>query len=472
MNRVRPKMALAVPEFLKHAPVLPFIESNPVQRAIYRGSTRTLRSLLRLGSDANTRCGRLKQTPLMLVCYSPDRNKRSLMTDLLIAGGADERLTDRNGWNALFYACALGISDVAASLINNAKVELTAADKEGNTVLHVCAMEGHSAILMLLLKEMRMCGSSVNLYNNTGLTPLVVAIAQGQAECARLLHNAGGFPKLSRDDFARILSMAFSHPKIARDLLQSMMPAGSKLEIFSRSVTSSSLPITEIHSCSSASGPPSICPSEQGTDKTLSSAAHSSASHDNNHEPTSMSNESPEGASRVLSELPKVPPSSGKSCTCSGHHVNVMATSRYGVRKRTVTYPCNHIISALLNSSKPRLQLPSLSTCTKTPVPISPEWLEAVKHYRQPVQLPTHFPSSKPMPLTSPIPTTSPRVLSRTATRESPMNSQSSGSPPTRQPLSTSPPRLGNMRSEVTFMSKSATQSRRNSEQRAYLSSD
>ena len=349
------RMALAVPDCVKRAPSLSFADSNPIQRAIYCGSTRTLRYLMRLGSNPNVRSGQLRQTPLMLVCYVSDRAKRCVMTDLLLANGADETLVDRNRWNPLFYACALGIADVAERLIENAKVELTPVDKDGNTVLHICAMEGHSAILLLLLKEMRLCGTSVNLYNNMGMTPLVVAISQGQPECATLLHSAGGFPRLSENDFACLLSMSYSYPDFARDLLHSMMPAGSKLAEFRLKS-----PLLSSQDSSSKSSRVTI------PDQEAPSSDHSSDT----------------GSQDSLHRLPH-------RSQQPGTNLSQLANKR--------TYPCNMIITAVSKKYGNTYQISDRVPQIRPQVPVSPEWVEAVQQYRHLPSLPPTKPAAAPL---------------------------------------------------------------------------
>ena len=370
----RTRMALSVPDCVKRAPSLSFAESNPIQRAIYCGSTRTLRYLLRLGSNPNIRSGQLRQTPLMLVCYVPDRAKRCVMTDLLLANGADETLVDRNRWNSLFYACALGKADVASRLIENAKVELTPVDKEGNTVLHICAMEGHSVILLLLLKEMRLCGSSINLYNNMGMTPLVVAISQGQPECATLLHSAGGFPKLSENDFTCLISMSYSYPDFARELLHSMMPAGSKLTEFRRN---SSLQGSEKNSRVTM---PELA-FNWSSDQETSASDHSLASHDTG------------GSQDNLHHLPELRHRSQYEQQ-PDTHPNQLANKR--------TYPCNQIITGVSRKYGNTYRISDRIPQVRPQVPISAAWVGAVQQYSHLPSLPTkHQPAVSPTTLPS-----------------------------------------------------------------------
>lgn len=123
----------------------------------------------------------------------------------LLRNGADATLSDVNGRNALFYACALSLENVLAALLKHSEFDLNGADNDGNTALHVCAMAGDGQVMRKLLDELLKYQLNVSIKNYSFLTPLGVALIQRHKECAEMLYNAGGCPKFSKTFFSSIL---------------------------------------------------------------------------------------------------------------------------------------------------------------------------------------------------------------------------------------------------------------------------
>ena len=175
--------------------------------AILRSDLNLVKALLARGANPNLRM--TKGTPMRrdttdwnlpatLVGASPyllaAKFLESDIMAVLVAGGADPRLTMPNGATALMLAAGMGSSKTASrrgiETIDFGKVEpesrvrdavaaavavsgdLNAASQTGDTALHVAAALGHDTVVQFLVDR----GASVSVKNTRGFTPLVAAM--------------------------------------------------------------------------------------------------------------------------------------------------------------------------------------------------------------------------------------------------------------------------------------------------------
>jgi uncharacterized protein len=128
---------------------------------------------------------------------------------VLVAGGADPRLTMPNGADAVMLAAGMGSSRTASrrgiEKIDFGKVEpenrvrdgveaavrlggdVTAANPAGDTALHVAAALGYDSVVQLLAER----GAGVDVKNRRGITPLAAAIFGSTAGRGRAAAPAG-----------------------------------------------------------------------------------------------------------------------------------------------------------------------------------------------------------------------------------------------------------------------------------------
>ena len=128
---------------------------------------------------------------------------------VLVAGGADPKLTMPNGADALMMAAGMGSSRNASrrgiETIDFGKVEpetrvrdavaaavrlggdVNAASPTGDTALHVAASLGHDTVVQLLAER----GAAVNVKNKRGFTPLLAAMFGSTAGRGRAAAPAG-----------------------------------------------------------------------------------------------------------------------------------------------------------------------------------------------------------------------------------------------------------------------------------------
>lgn len=128
---------------------------------------------------------------------------------VLVAGGADPRLTMPNGADAVMLAAGMGSGRTASrrgiETIDFGKGEpesrvretvaaalelrgnVLAASQSGDTALHVAAALGHDTVVQFLVER----GARVAVPNSRGITPLVAAIVGSTAGRARIAAPAG-----------------------------------------------------------------------------------------------------------------------------------------------------------------------------------------------------------------------------------------------------------------------------------------
>jgi ankyrin repeat protein len=175
--------------------------------AILRSDLNLVKALLARGADPNLRIAKgtpirrdttdwnlpktlIGSTPYLLAArfLEPD------IMPVLVAGGADPRLTMPDGADAVMLAAGMGSSKTASrrgiETIDFGKVESesrvrqgvaaavglggdpNAASQTGDTALHVAAALGHNTVVQFLVEH----GADVNVKNRRGITPLLAAM--------------------------------------------------------------------------------------------------------------------------------------------------------------------------------------------------------------------------------------------------------------------------------------------------------
>ena len=126
---------------------------------------------------------------------------------VLVENDADPNIQNEAGYNALLVACEVGNVDVVNYLVSTKKLNVNAANKDGNNALHLAALNGDIALASPLIKA----DVNFNAQEQHGNTPLIVAacVHNEQFACElidilgdKLAYNVQGYGKRSALHFA------------------------------------------------------------------------------------------------------------------------------------------------------------------------------------------------------------------------------------------------------------------------------
>jgi len=92
------------------------------------------------------------------------------------------------GASDMLYAAASGKLEIVQEAISHGGINVSEADYEGRTALHVAATAGRLDVVQFLINAK----ANVNRKDNFGKTPLANAITKGHPDVVKELHDAGG----------------------------------------------------------------------------------------------------------------------------------------------------------------------------------------------------------------------------------------------------------------------------------------
>ena len=101
------------------------------------------------------------------------------MAQILVQSGADPRIRDTSGWNAMHYATRYGHTQVLKNLLGSAYGEALVHQREalGAYPLHMCAATGNLDCALTLINSSGQ--PSVDSINAFGQSPLMMAAGRG-----------------------------------------------------------------------------------------------------------------------------------------------------------------------------------------------------------------------------------------------------------------------------------------------------
>jgi ankyrin repeat protein len=105
------------------------------------------------------------------------------VVDLLLSRGADPTVRDVYGWTVLMRAVGANRAAVVRRLLATGKVDVNAADEQGETALHHAVMNANPAMARLLVAA----GARVDVRDSRHRTPRTLALESGQTELAAWL---------------------------------------------------------------------------------------------------------------------------------------------------------------------------------------------------------------------------------------------------------------------------------------------
>ena len=104
----------------------------------------------------------------------------------------------------LLVAVQAGNEDEVRRCLDDARVDIEAADKDGLTSLHLGCQAGNLELVSMLIEH----GASVHALSKAGRSPLYECCAHGQSECLSLLLAVGAAFDEPRQNGARPLAVA------------------------------------------------------------------------------------------------------------------------------------------------------------------------------------------------------------------------------------------------------------------------
>jgi len=158
---------------------------SPLHAAVRRGHLIIARELLKNGADPNAR-NRAGEIPLQIALIA---GKTQLAAMLLEAGAADDPQA------LLFVLVRAGVDDRdSLTFLTQRGADVSAEDQSGATPLHIAVGNGQR----LLAKRLIDLGADVDTLDGGGRTPLSIAIENGSQPIIDLLERFGARAELTR----------------------------------------------------------------------------------------------------------------------------------------------------------------------------------------------------------------------------------------------------------------------------------
>lgn len=150
--------------------------------AVHDDDLAKAQQLIRTGADAKV-ANRYGVTPLSLACL----NGNGAMVELLLKAGADPNATLPGGETPLMTASRTGkVAAVRALLSHGAKVDAK-EERRGQTAIMWAAAEGHAEVVKALIDA----GADYRARLASGFTPFLFAVREGKTDVVKVLLKAG-----------------------------------------------------------------------------------------------------------------------------------------------------------------------------------------------------------------------------------------------------------------------------------------
>lgn len=199
---------------------------SPLMLAAMNGHTQTVKLLLDMGSDINAQIETNRNTALTLACFQGRVDVVSLLLDR--KANAEHRA--KTGLTPLMEAASGGFVDVGRVLLDKgADVNAPPVPSSRDTALTIAADKGHCKFVELLLSR----GSSFDVKNKKGNSPLWLACNGGHMEVVNLLIQAGADVDSQDNRKISCLMAAFrrGHVKVVKLMVRHVTQFPSDQEI-------------------------------------------------------------------------------------------------------------------------------------------------------------------------------------------------------------------------------------------------
>ena len=141
---------------------------------------------LRKIKDGRDNSTTVKQYLGLCLRTSARKGRADIFRRLLPMEGLDVNDTDVKGITAMMYACQNGSDEIVKIMLENHKFDPTLRDQNNNGLLNFAVKNQKLPIVNLLLADRRV-SSSINIGNNAGSTPLILACDDGDLEMVEKL---------------------------------------------------------------------------------------------------------------------------------------------------------------------------------------------------------------------------------------------------------------------------------------------
>ena len=141
----------------------------------------------------------------------------SRVGQILLKGGADPNIQEKDGRSALMYASQNGHSEVVQILLKGG-ADPNIQEKDGRSALMYASFNGHSEVVQILLKG----GADPNIQEKDGRSALVSAYTNGHSEVVQILLEGGADPNIQEEDEWTALMFASQdgHSEVVQILLK------------------------------------------------------------------------------------------------------------------------------------------------------------------------------------------------------------------------------------------------------------
>jgi len=153
-------------------------------KASKKGNANKVDYLIKLGAEVDVR-GDYGQTPLLIALIY----EKNLVARVLLENGADFRLKDVFGRNAIIYGAKCKDIELMKKFIKT-KEDVNVEDELGFCPLWMAVLGGDSKMVEYLIEK----GADIKVKSVAGITPLGIAIKNNDCEMVRvLIRNGSGF---------------------------------------------------------------------------------------------------------------------------------------------------------------------------------------------------------------------------------------------------------------------------------------
>ena len=206
------------PELMADADILPSL-----QTAVNKGDLKLIKCLITKNQDnvnATVKGQDNQETSLLNWAI---KNKNNELAVKLIDLGADCNSFDADGYTSIHNAVSFGALDVLNKMIER-NIDINAKDKDGKTALFYVAELGYAEV------EAK---ADMEIYVNTGATPILEASLKGKKDIVKTLIDAGADVNTYDNEYRTPLIGAAYNGHT--DVVEVLLAAGANIEAYSHS---------------------------------------------------------------------------------------------------------------------------------------------------------------------------------------------------------------------------------------------